>query len=181
MSRIGKKPIGIPSGVHVGVHGQQVEVKGPKGRLELQVHELCSVRVDNGTVVVGRGAEHRTAKALHGLTRALVANMIRGVTEGFERKLEIVGIGYRVQLAGRNLTFSLGYSHPIYYQLPPGVTAAVDKQTVITISGVDRQLVGEVAAGIRKLRPPEPYKGKGVRYANEQVRRKAGKAGATAK
>jgi large subunit ribosomal protein L6 len=178
MSRIGKKPIGIPSGVQVGVHGQQVEVKGPKGRLELQVHELCSVRVDNGTVVVGRGAEHRTAKALHGLTRALVANMIRGVTEGFERKLEIVGIGYRVQLAGRNLTFSLGYSHPIVFPLPEGVTAEVDKQTAITLRGVDKYLVGQTAAQLRSLRPPDPYKGKGVRYAGEVVRKKVGKAGA---
>jgi large subunit ribosomal protein L6 len=178
MSRIGRKPIAIPGGVQVGVRGQQVEVKGPKGRLELHVHELCSVTVDNGTVVVGRGAEHRTAKALHGLTRALVANMIRGVTEGFERKLEIVGIGYRVQLAGRNLTFSLGYSHPIVFPLPEGVTAEVDKQTAITLRGVDKYLVGQTAAQLRALRPPDPYKGKGVRYAGEVVRKKVGKAGA---
>jgi large subunit ribosomal protein L6 len=178
MSRIGRKPIGIPKGVQVGVQGQQVEVKGPKGRLELRVHDLCSVKVTDGTVTVGRGAEHRTARAVHGLTRALVANMIHGVTQGFERKLEIVGIGYRVQLAGRNLTFSLGYSHPVVYPLPEGVTAEVDKQTAITLRGVDKYLVGQTAAQLRALRPPDPYKGKGVRYADEVVRKKVGKTGA---
>jgi large subunit ribosomal protein L6 len=178
MSRIGRKPIAIPRGVQVGVRGQQVEVQGPRGRLELRVHELCSVKVADGTVVVGRGAEHRTARAIHGLTRALVANMVRGVTEGFERRLEIVGIGYRVQLAGRTLTFTLGYSHPIVFPLPDGVTAEVDKQTAITLRGVDKYLVGQTAAQLRALRPPDPYKGKGVRYADEVVRKKVGKTGA---
>jgi large subunit ribosomal protein L6 len=178
MSRIGKKPIAIPRGVQVGVQGQQVEVTGPRGRLELRVHELCSVTVTDGIIVVGRAAEHRGARALHGLTRALVANMVRGVTDGFERKLEIVGIGYRVQLAGRNLTFSLGYSHPVVFPLPEGVTAEVDKQTSITLRGIDKYLVGQTAARLRALRPPDPYKGKGVRYADEVVRRKVGKAGA---
>ncbi len=178
MSRIGRKPIAIPRGVQVGVRGQQVEVQGPKGRLELRVHELCSVKVADGTLVVGRGAEHRTARAIHGLTRALVANMVRGVTEGFERRLEIVGIGYRVQLAGRTLTFTLGYSHPIVFPLPDGVTAEVDKQTAITLRGVDKYLVGQTAAQLRALRPPDPYKGKGVRYADEVVRKKVGKTGA---
>jgi large subunit ribosomal protein L6 len=178
MSRIGKKPIAIPKGVQVGVQGQQIEVTGPKGRLELRVHDLCSVKVADGSVVVGRGAEHRTARALHGLTRALVANMVLGVTEGFERKLEIQGIGYRVQQAGRTLTFALGYSHPIVFPLPEGVTAEVDKQTAITLRGVDKYLVGQTAAQLRALRPPDSYKGKGVRYAGEVVRKKVGKTGA---
>jgi large subunit ribosomal protein L6 len=178
MSRIGRKPIAIPKGVQVGIQGQQVEVKGPKGRLELRVHELCSVKIAEGSVVVARGAEHRNARALHGLTRALVANMVHGVTEGFERKLEIQGIGYRVQMTGRNLTFALGYSHPIVYALPEGVTAEVEKQTGITLRGVDKHLVGQTAAQLRALRPPDSYKGKGVRYAGEVVRKKAGKTGA---
>jgi large subunit ribosomal protein L6 len=178
MSRIGKKPISIPKGVQVGIQGQQVEVKGPKGRLELRVHDLCSVKLADGSVVVGRGAEHRTARALHGLTRALVANMVQGVTEGFERKLEIQGIGYRVQQAGRTLTFALGYSHPIVFALPEGVSAEVEKQTGITLRGVDKYLVGQTAAQLRALRPPDSYKGKGVRYAGEVVRKKVGKTGA---
>ena len=178
MSRIGKKAVVIPKGVQVGVQGQDVEVNGPKGRLVLRVHDLCSVRVADGSVVVTRGADHRAAKALHGLTRALVANMVRGVTEGFERRLEIVGIGYRVQLAGRTLTFNLGYSHPIVFPLPEGVTAEVDKQTSIVLRGVDKYLVGQTAARMRALRPPDSYKGKGVRYVDETVRKKVGKAGA---
>lgn len=178
MSRIGKKPIAIPKGVKVGVEGQQVEVTGPKGRLALQVHDLCAVRVTDGSVVVSRGADHRAAKALHGLTRALVANMVRGVTDGFERRLEIVGIGYRVQKAGGNLTFNLGYSHPIVFPVPDGVTAEVDKQTAITLRGIDKYQVGQTAALIRALRPPDSYKGKGVRYSDEVVRKKVGKAGA---
>ena len=178
MSRIGKKPIAIPKGVQVSVQGQQVEVKGPKGHLTMTAHDLCSVQVTDGSVVVSRGGDHRTAKALHGLTRALVANMIRGVTEGFERRLEIVGIGYRTQLAGRNLTFSLGYSHPIVFPLPEGVNAEVDKQTLITLRGIDKYVVGQTAAQIRSLRPPDSYKGKGIRYSDETVRKKVGKAGA---
>lgn len=178
MSRIGKKPIAIPKGVQVGVQGREVEVKGPKGKLALTVHELCSVNVVEGSVVVTRDGDHRTAKALHGLTRALVANMVRGVTEGFERRLEIVGIGYRVQKAGHTLTFSLGYSHPIVFPLPEEVEAEVDKQIAITLRGRDKYLVGQTAAKIRALRPPDPYKGKGIRYSDETVRRKAGKTGA---
>jgi large subunit ribosomal protein L6 len=178
MSRIGKKPVAIPKGVQVGVEGRAIEVKGPKGRLQMTVHDLCAVSVADGSVVVTRQGDHRTAKALHGLTRALVANMIRGVTEGFERKLEIVGIGYRAQLAGGNLTFSLGYSHPVIFALPPGVQAEVDKQTAITLRGIDKYVVGQTAARIRALRPPDSYKGKGIRYADETVRKKAGKTGA---
>jgi large subunit ribosomal protein L6 len=139
---------------------------------------MCSVKVADGSVVVGRGAENRSARALHGLTRALVQNMVVGVTEGFERKLEIQGIGYRVQQAGRTLTFALGYSHPIVFPLPEGVTAEVEKQTGITLRGVDKYLVGQTAAQLRALRPPDSYKGKGVRYAGEVVRKKVGKTGA---
>jgi large subunit ribosomal protein L6 len=178
MSRIGRKPIPIPKGVQVAVRDGEVEVQGPKGTLGLRVHDLCRIQVENASIVVTRAGDHRTAKALHGLTRALVANMIRGVTEGFEKRLEIVGIGYRVQLAGRNLTFSLGYSHPIVFPLPDGVQADVDKQTTIVLRGVDKHLVGQTAAQIRALRRPDPYKGKGIRYADEVVRRKVGKAGA---
>jgi len=178
MSRIGKKPIGIPKGVQVTVRDGEVAVEGPKGKLGLTVHGLCSVELADQSVVVKRSADHRTAKAIHGLTRALVANMVRGVTEGFERRLEIVGIGYRVQLAGRNLTFNLGYSHPIVFTLPEGVQAEVEKQTAIVVRGVDKHLVGQTAAQIRALRRPDPYKGKGIRYAGEVVRKKAGKAGA---
>jgi len=178
MSRIGRKPILIPKGVQVAVNDSEVEVQGPKGKLGLRVHGLCRVQVADGSILVTRQGEHRAAKALHGLTRALVANMVRGVTEGFEKRLEIVGIGYRVQLTGRNLTFSLGYSHPIVFPLPEGIQAEVDKQTTIVLRGVDKHLVGQTAAQIRALRRPDPYKGKGIRYANEVVRRKVGKAGA---
>lgn len=178
MSRIGRKAIAVPKEVQVAVTGQRVEVQGPKGKLALTVHDLCAVRVADGSVVVSRSADHRTAKAIHGLTRALVNNMVRGVTEGFEKKLEIVGIGYRVQLTGRNLTFNLGYSHPIVFPLPEGVQAGVDKQTLITIRGADKHLVGQTAALIRALRRPDPYKAKGIRYVDEVIRRKVGKAGA---
>ena len=178
MSRIGRKPIPIPKGVQVAVKDGEVEVQGPNGKLGLRVHGLCRVQVTGGSVVVTRQGDHRTAKALHGLTRALVANMVRGVTEGFDKRLEIVGIGYRVQLTGRTLTFSLGYSHPIVFPLPEGIQAEVDKQTTIILRGVYKHLVGQTAAQIRALRRPDPYKGKGIRYADEVVRRKVGKAGA---
>jgi large subunit ribosomal protein L6 len=178
MSRIGKKPITIPKGVQVAVTDSQVQVQGPKGKLGLTVHRLCSVKVADGSVVVSRAADHRTARALHGLTRALVANMVQGVTEGFERKLEIVGIGYRAQLSGRTVTFNLGYSHPIVFPLPEGIQAEIEKQTAITLRGVDKHLIGETAAQMRALRPPDSYKGKGVRYSGEIVRKKVGKAGA---
>jgi large subunit ribosomal protein L6 len=178
MSRIGRKPIAIPGGVRVEVAEGRVEVRGPKGTLGIEVPTLCSVSVTDGRVVVGRTGDHRTARALHGLTRALVANMVRGVTEGFERRLEIVGIGYRVQASGRVLTFSLGYSHPVLFTLPEGVQAEVERQTLILLRGVDKYLVGQTAAQIRALRRPDSYKGKGIRYADEVVRRKAGKTGA---
>lgn len=180
MSRIGKKPVPIPPGVEVAVEGggRAVEVKGPKGRLSMAVHQDCGVQVADGAVVVSRASEQRAAKALHGLTRALIANMVRGVTEGFERKLEIVGIGYRAQLAGGTLTFALGYSHPVVFPLPTGIQAEVEKQTAITLRGIDKYLVGQTAAKIRALRPPDSYKGKGIRYSGETVRKKAGKTGA---
>src|SRR5262249_19885795 len=160
------------------VKGDHVDVHGPKGKLELTVHQLCSVQVADGTIVVHRAGDHRTAKAIHGLTRALVANMVRGVTEGFERKLEIVGIGYRAQLTGRAFTFSLGYSHPIVFPLPEGVQAELDKQTLIKLRGVDKYLVGQTSAQIPVLRPPYSYKGKVVRFSDEVVRKKVGKTGA---
>jgi len=178
MSRIGKMPIPVPSGVDVTISGRQVEVKGPKGALSHSVAAPIDVsRTDDGTLVVTRPDDERTSRALHGLTRSLIANMVTGVTQGFEKKLEIVGTGYRVQARGSNLEFALGYSHPITVTPPEGVTFTVEAPTRFTVSGIDKQRVGEVAANIRKLRKPDPYKGKGVRYAGEQIRRKVGKAG----
>jgi large subunit ribosomal protein L6 len=179
MSRIGKYPIPVPSGVDVTIDGQTVTVKGPKGTLSHTVAEPIEVgRNDDGAVEVRRPDDERESKALHGLSRTLVANMVTGVTEGFERKLEIVGVGYRVLSKGPSTAeFQLGYSHPITFEAPEGVTFAVEGPTKLTVQGIDKQRVGEVAANIRKLRRPEPYKGKGVRYAGEQVRRKVGKAG----
>jgi large subunit ribosomal protein L6 len=179
MSRIGKYPVPVPSGVDVTIEGQTVTVKGPKGTLSHTVAPPISVaRDDDGAVVVSRPDDERESKSLHGLSRTLVANMVAGVTAGFERKLEIVGVGYRVLSKGpTQLELQLGYSHPITYDAPEGVTFTVEGPTKLTVSGIDKQQVGEVAANIRKLRKPEPYKGKGVRYAGEQIRRKVGKAG----
>lgn len=181
MSRLGKVPVPIPDKVKVSVKDGSVTVEGPKGKLSESLLQGVDLKVENGGVLVGRTGDSRAERSAQGLIRRLVINMFQGVTQGFSRVLEINGVGYRADARGNAVHLTLGFSHPINYQLPPGVTASVDKQTVVTITGVDRQLVGEVAAGIRKLRPPEPYKGKGVRYANEQVRRKAGKAGASAK
>ena len=179
MSRIGKYPVPVPSGVDVTIEGRTVTVKGPKGTLSHTVAAPIEVgRTDDGAVEVRRPDDERESKALHGLSRTLVANMVAGVTQGFERKLEIVGVGYRVLSKGpTTVEFQLGYSHPIPFEAPEGVTFDVDGPTRITVQGIDKQVVGEVAANIRKLRKPEPYKGKGVRYAGEQVRRKVGKAG----
>jgi large subunit ribosomal protein L6 len=179
MSRIGKYPVPVPSGVDVTIDGQTVTVKGPKGSLSHTVALPITVgRRDDGAVVVNRPDDERESKALHGLSRTLVANMVAGVTQGFEKKLEIVGVGYRVLSKGpTQVEFQLGYSHPIPFQAPEGITFAVEGPTKITVAGIDKQQVGEVAANIRKLRKPEPYKGKGVRYAGEQIRRKVGKAG----
>jgi large subunit ribosomal protein L6 len=175
MSRIGRQPIAIPQGVKVQVEGQLVRAEGPRGALSQPVPAGLSARIDDGHVVIARGGDDRKARALHGLTRALVANMVSGVKTGFERKLEIVGIGYRAQLQGRNLQLALGYSHPVIFPLPEGVTAEVEKQTQITLRGPDKALLGQTAAKLRTLRKPDPYKGKGIRYANETVRRKVGK------
>jgi large subunit ribosomal protein L6 len=177
MSRIGKLPIPVPAGVEVKIDGQSVEVKGPKGTLSLVVAEPIAVVLEESTVIVSRPNDERLARSLHGLTRTLIANNIQGVTEGFTKGLEIVGTGYRVAAKGNALEFALGYSHPITVEPPAGISFSVDGNTKITVHGIDKQAVGEVAANIRKLRKPEPYKGKGVRYAGEVVRRKAGKSG----
>lgn len=175
MSRIGKKPISIPAGVRVNVEGTVVRAEGPKGALSQAIPRGVTATVRDGQLVIAREGDHRTVRALHGLTRSLVANMVTGVKDGFERRLEIVGIGYRVQLQGRNLQLALGYSHPVLFPLPDGVTAEVDKQTAITLRGADKALLGQTAAKLRELRKPDPYKGKGIRYAGEVVRRKVGK------
>ena len=178
MSRIGRLPVTVPSGVDVSIDGQAVTVKGPKGQLSLTVPEPISVdRGDNGVVEVKRPNDERESRSLHGLTRSLINNMVVGVTDGYEKKLEIVGVGYRVALRGANLEFALGFSHPVVVEPPAGVTFAVEAPTRFSVSGIDKQLVGETAANIRKIRKPEPYKGKGVRYAGEVVRRKVGKTG----
>jgi large subunit ribosomal protein L6 len=178
MSRIGKLPIPVPSGVDVRIEGRDVQVKGPKGSLAHTIAEpIDIVRAQDGTLAVVRPDDERTSKALHGLTRTLIANMVIGVTQGYQKKLEIFGTGYRVQARGSSLEFALGYSHSITVDPPDGVTFSVEAPTRFTVSGIDKQQVGEVAANIRKLRKPDPYKGKGVRYAGEQIRRKVGKAG----
>ena len=179
MSRIGKLPIPVPSGVDVAIEGQTVTVKGPKGTLSHTVREPIAVdKADDGTLEVKRPNDERESRALHGLSRTLINNMVIGVTDGYEKKLEIVGVGYRVVPKGpTQLEFSLGYSHQILFDAPDGVTFTVDGPTKFAVQGIDKQAVGEVAANIRKLRKPEPYKGKGIRYAGEQIRRKVGKAG----
>lgn len=177
MSRIGRMPITVPAGVTVTIDGQHVAVKGPKGELALTVAEPIQVVLEDNQVVVTRPNEERLSKSLHGLTRTLINNNIIGVTEGYEKKLEVVGTGYRVAAKGSSLELSLGFSHSVTVDPPQGITFAVEGNDKITVSGIDKQAVGETAANIRKIRKPEPYKGKGVRYAGEQVRRKAGKAG----
>jgi large subunit ribosomal protein L6 len=177
MSRIGKNPVPVPSGVTVALDGQTVTVKGPKGELSHVVAEPITVSNDDGSVVVARPDDERRSKSLHGLTRTLIANMVTGVTDGYTRKMEIHGTGYRVQARGSNLEFALGYSHSITIEPPSGISFAVENPTRFSVSGIDKQLVGEVAANIHKLRKPDPYKGKGIRYEGEQIRRKVGKAG----
>ena len=177
MSRIGKTPIEVPSGVDVAIDGATVTVKGPKGTLTHTIPAPIEITREDATLTVTRPNDERESRSLHGLTRTLINNMIVGVTQGYEKKLEIVGTGYRVRAKGSSLEFALGYSHPIVVEAPEGITFAVDGPTKITVSGISKQLVGETAANIRKLRKPEPYKGKGVRYAGEQIRRKVGKAG----
>ena len=179
MSRIGKLPIPLPSGVSVDVSNKgDVQVKGPKGQLAVTIDPDMQVAVEDGTLEVTRPTEQKRHRALHGLTRSLLANMVQGVSEGYKRELELIGVGYRAQMQGEVLELGLGYSHPIYFVAPQGIsisTPARGKQIIIAIEGVDKQMVGQVAAKIRALRPPEPYKGKGIRYTDEFVRRKAGK------
>jgi large subunit ribosomal protein L6 len=178
MSRIGRLPVTIPSGVELSIDGQLVTVKGPKGTLSQVIAEPITVeRDEDGTILVKRPDDERRSRSLHGLSRTLIANMVIGVTEGYSKNLEIVGVGYRVQAQGQNLEFALGFSHPVVVEAPEGISFAVESPTKFAVSGIDKQKVGEVAANIRKLRKPDPYKGKGVRYAGEVVRRKAGKAG----
>ena len=178
MSRIGRLPVAVPSGVDVTIDGRAVVVKGPKGTLSHTVAEPITVeRGDDGVINVARPDDERISKALHGLSRTLVANMVTGVTEGYSKTLEIVGTGYRVTAKGRDLEFALGFSHPVLVPAPEGITFRVEAPTRFVVEGIDKQQVGEVSANIRKLRKPDPYKGKGVRYQGEQIRRKAGKAG----
>jgi len=177
MSRIGKKPVPIPDGVVIELNDDLLTVKGPKGELERKIHPKVTVNKEDGHLVVSVNEKTRAADALYGLHRALIANMVTGVSQGFERVLEIVGIGYRGEVSGRTATFHLGYSHPVTYELPEGIEARIEK-TKITLSGIDKEILGRTAAKIRGFRRPEPYKGKGIKYANEILRRKAGKTGA---
>ena len=177
MSRIGKKPIEIPQGVEVKIDGQKVTVKGPLGEESVTVRPEIAVRVEENQIIVSRNVETKEANALFGLSRTLIANAVHGVKTGFEKKLEIVGVGYRANMEGSNLNMALGYSHPVLVVPPAGVTIAVEANTKITVSGTNKQAVGDVAAFIRSKRPPEVYKGKGVKYEGEYIRRKAGKAG----
>jgi large subunit ribosomal protein L6 len=178
MSRIGKQPVPVPAGVDVTIDGQNVSVKGPKGTLGLAVAEpITVVRSDDGTILISRPDDERRSRSLHGLSRTLVANLITGVTEGYTTKMEIFGVGYRVQQKGSNLEFALGYSHPVLIEAPEGITFAVESPTKFSVSGIDKQKVGQISSNIRRLRRPDPYKGKGVRYEGEQIRRKVGKTG----
>jgi large subunit ribosomal protein L6 len=175
MSRIGRKPIVVPPGVKVTVEGRLVRAQGPKGTLEQPVPPTLAVTLEDNRVVVSRDGDQRSVRALHGLTRSLMANMVHGVKDGFERKLEIVGIGYRAQMQGKAIQLALGYSHPVLFPLPDGVSAEIEKQTLITLRGPDKAVLGQTAAKLRALRKPDPYKGKGIKYADEVVRRKVGK------
>ena len=177
MSRIGKRPIAIPAGVEVTLDGQDVRVKGPKGELSRRLHRDVIVRREDGEIVVERPSDQPEHRSLHGLSRTLVANMVEGVTTGFTKVLEIVGVGYRAETKPFGLTLALGYSHPIDYKAPEGITLRAVNPTTVEVSGTDKEVVGQVAAEVRSLRPPEPYKGKGVKYQGEVIRRKAGKAG----
>jgi large subunit ribosomal protein L6 len=182
MSRIGKQPIVVPQGVKVQIDDRAIRAEGPKGKLSQPVPAGLTAKLVNDHLVITREGDDRTVRAIHGLTRALVANMVHGVKDGFERKLEIVGIGYRAQLQGRNIQLALGYSHPVIFPLPETITADIERQVSITLRGPDKALLGETAAKLRSLRKPDPYKGKGIKYSDEVIRRKVGKkAGAGAK
>ena len=176
MSRIGRKPVQIPAGVEVTVNGNTCVVKGPKGTLQQDFHENITVTVEENEVIVDRANDERESRAQHGLTRALIQNMVTGVSEGFTKSLELAGVGYRVQLKGTSLDFSLGYSHPVVIEAPEGITFEVPDNTHINVKGINKQQVGQIAAEIRAKRPPEPYKGKGIHYVGEHIRRKLGKA-----
>ena len=180
MSRIGKRVITVPSSVKVALENNRVKATGPAGSLELTVNPEVKVEIKGPEIHVLRADDSRISRSVHGLTRTLIANMVKGVNEGFQKKLEIVGVGYKADVQGGAVNLSLGYSHPIKYELPKNVTATVEKQTSLTLKGPDKQVVGQVAADIRALRPPEPYKGKGIKYSDEVIRRKAGKAGKAA-
>jgi large subunit ribosomal protein L6 len=177
MSRVGKKPITIPDKIKVTYKDRVVSVQGKNGTLTQEIHPAVEVNIDQDLISVGLNDQSRKTMALQGMTRSLLSNMVKGVSDGFERVLEINGIGYRAELKGKSIVFNLGYSHPIDFALPEGVSAKVDKNNTVRISGIDKQLIGQTAARIRQLRPPEPYKGKGIKYAEEHIMRKAGKTG----
>jgi large subunit ribosomal protein L6 len=177
MSRIGKRPIPIPAKVTIDIKGQTVSVKGPKGELERTLPPEVEIIQEDSSILVNRRDESRPARQRHGLSRTLVANMVEGVSQGFQKKLEIQGVGYRAQVQGKNLILNVGYSNPVQIEPPAGISLSVEGNTNIMVSGIDKEIVGNIAAQIRAVRPPEPYKGKGIRYANEMVRRKAGKSG----
>ena len=178
MSRIGKQPIPVPNGAKVAFTDGVFTVEGPKGKLSQSVRPEVGLKIEDGEITLSRKEETGTARSMHGLMRSLVANAVHGVTEGFSKTLEIIGVGYRADVSGKELTLALGYSHPVVYAIPEGIQIEVDKQNRVTISGADRQKVGQVAAEIRRLRKPDPYKGKGIKYIDEIIRRKVGKAGA---
>jgi large subunit ribosomal protein L6 len=178
MSRIGKKPIAVPSGVTARVEGQMVSVKGPRGELSRSLHREMQIALDGDQITVARPSEEKKHKALHGLTRTLVANMVEGVSKGFVKTLELQGVGYKAEAKPYGVNLIVGFSHPVKYEAPKGIKISVEGNTVVKIEGVDKEAVGQVAAELRSVRPPEPYKGKGIRYQGEQVRRKAGKTGA---
>jgi large subunit ribosomal protein L6 len=177
MSRIGKLPVAIPAGVKISLDGNMMTVTGPKGSLSQPLHERMTIAVETDQIKVSRPSESKQDSALHGLTRALINNMVMGVTAGFKKDLEINGVGYRAEISGKTLTLALGYSHPVVYELPEGISVEIEKQTKLSVSGIDKQLVGSAAAKIRSFRKPEPYKGKGIKYADERIMRKAGKTG----
>ncbi len=178
MSRVGKQPIPVPAGTKVEIRDDVFVAEGPKGRVTQALFAECPVEIEDGTIKVGRVGDGGPARAKHGLARALLANAVTGVTSGFTKQLEVVGVGYRGDVKGRQIHFALGYSHPVIYPIPEGIDVEIDKNNKITIQGADRQQVGQVAAEIRRLRPPDPYKAKGIRYSDETIRRKVGKAGA---
>ncbi|NPV71788.1 MAG: 50S ribosomal protein L6 [Firmicutes bacterium] len=177
MSRLGRLPVAIPAGVQISVDGNVVKVKGPKGELSRQLHESMKVTVNDGSILVERPSDEKIHKSLHGLTRALISNMITGVTKGYDKSLELVGVGYRASKSGKKIVITVGFSHPVEIDPPEGIEFDVPNPTLIVVRGRDKEAVGQMAASIRDVRPPEPYQGKGIRYAGEKVRRKAGKAG----